>query len=387
MQIRRTGALVLAGLACSALLALAQQGPKTGSGETVARPRNRKADSPQLADEPRVDAPGEQKKIPSTFGKKDRVDLPEGLATFRTDTTTIQVDVSVLDNKGRFIPGIPQGNFRILEDGVPQKVTTYAMGESPMTVCMVIEFSNLFQSYWSWGWMETLQASYGFLQTLKPEDHVAVVAYDLRPEILSDFSTDKRAAYEAMQRLRIAAYSESNLYDALVDTAERMQDIEGRKAIVLIASGIDTFSKLTFDKTRRALQTAGVPIYALGIMQYIREIMDARGGMGAIQRLDFLQADNQMRTFAKETGGQSYFPRFQGEFPGIFGMISQALRNQYALAYQPSNQAKDGKYRKIKVELVNPATNEPLRVLDEKNKPIKYTIVAKQGYNAPREVE
>ncbi|MCC6537773.1 MAG: VWA domain-containing protein [Bryobacterales bacterium] len=385
MKLRRLATLTLAVLGGAALIALAQQGPKSGSSETVARPR--KKDQPQLADEPRVDAPGEQKKVPSKFSKKDRAELPEGLATFKSDTTTVTVDVSVLDNKGRFIPNIPRGNFRVLEDGVPQQVSTFAMGEAPMTVAMVIEFSNLFQSYWSYGWMETLQASYGFLETLKPEDYVAVVAYDLRPEILSDFSTDKRAAYEAMQRLRIAAYSESNLYDALTDTAERMQDIEGRKAIVLIASGIDTFSKLTFDKTRRSLQTAGVPIYAIGIMQYIREIMDARGGMGAIARLDFLQADNQMRTFAKETGGQSFFPRFQGEFPGIFGMIQQSLRNQYSLAFQPSNQAKDGKFRKLKVELVNPATNEPLRIVDEKNKPIKYTILAKQGYNAPREVE
>jgi hypothetical protein len=146
--------------------------------------------------------------------------------------------VAVLDNKGRFIPNIPGGNFRILEDNVPQQLTNFSMGEAPMTVCLVIEFSNLYQSYWSSGWYETLTAAYGLLETLKPEDHVADVAYDLRPEILSDFSTDKRAAYEAMQRLRIAAFSESNLYDALTDTADRMSDIEGRKAIVLIASGI-----------------------------------------------------------------------------------------------------------------------------------------------------
>jgi VWFA-related protein len=190
-----------------------------------------------------------------------------------------------------------------------------------------------------------------------------------------------------MQRLRIAAYSESNLYDAVVDTAERMSEIEGRKAIVLISSGMDTFSKLTFDKTRRALQTHGVPIYAIGLMQALREWYDARGYLDSISRLDFLQADNQMRTFAKETGGQSFFPRFYGEFPSIFGAISQSLRNQYALAYQPSNQAKDGKYRKIKVELVNPATNEPLKIVDDKGKPIKYSILAKAGYTAPREVE
>ena len=297
------------------------------------------------------------------------------------------MDVAVLDNKGRFIPKIPPGNFRILEDDVPQKISAVNMGEAPMTVAMVIEFSNLYQQYWSNGWYETLQASYGFLETLKPEDYVAVIAYDLRPEILSDFSTDKRQAHEAMARLRIAAFSESNLYDALVDTADRMSEIEGRKSIVLIASGVDTFSKLTFDKTRKALQTAGVPIYAIGIMQALREYYDARGAMGPIQRLDFLQADNQMRTFAKETGGQAFLPRFFGEFPNIYRAISDAMRNQYTISYTPSNQVRDGKFRKIKVELVNPATNEPLRVLDEKNKPIKYQVIAKAGYTAPREVE
>lgn len=357
----------------------AQQGPKSTSSETVARPR-KKGDAAETKAEPTGD------KIESVFKKKGE-NLPEGLATFKSDVTRVQVDVAVLDNKGRFIPNIPAGNFRILEDGVPQQIASFNMGEAPLTVALVIEFSNLYQQYWSESWYQTLTASYGFLETLKPEDYVAVVAYDLRPEILSDFSTDKRAAYEAMQRLRIAAYSESNLYDAVVDTADRMSEIEGRKAIVLIASGVDTFSKLTFDKTRRALQTAGVPIYAIGLMQALREWYDARGALGPIARLDFLQADNQMRTFAKETGGQSFFPRFYGEFPSIFGAISQSLRNQYALAYTPSNQERDGKYRKIKVELVNPATGEALRVLDEKNKPIKYQIIAKAGYNAPRAVE
>jgi VWFA-related protein len=213
-----------------------------------------------------------------------------------------------------------------------------------------------------------------------------VVAYDLRPEILSDFSTDKRKAHEAMQRLRIAAYSESNLYDALTDTTARMSEIEGRKAIILFASGIDTFSKLTFDKTRRQLQQDGVPIYSIGILQYLREWMDARGFMGAIQRLDFLQADNQLRTFSKETGGQSFFPRFMGEYPGIFRAIHDSLRNQYSLGYQPSNQEKDGKFRKLKVELVAP-DGQPLRITDEKGKPMKYSVIAKAGYTGPRAVE
>jgi Ca-activated chloride channel homolog len=355
------------------------QGPLKEPGSTVGK--SRKAEGEKKGGE------AELPKIPSKYSKKDRPELAGDAATFRSDIDIVTVDVAVLDNKGHFIPGIPGGNFRILEDNVPQKVSSVTMGEAPLTVALVIEFSNLFQQYWSYTWYQTLQAAFGFISTLKPEDYLAVVAYDLKPEILSDFSTDRRNAQEAMRRLNIPAFSESNLYDAITDTADRMSGIEGRKAIVVLASGIDTFSKLTFDQTRKSLQQSGVPIYAVGLMQQIRELYDARGWIGPTQRMDFLQADNQMRTFAKETGGQAFFPRFEGEMPSVFQTIHQALRNQYVITYQPSNTKHDGSFRKLKVELVNPATNEPLPVKDEKGKPIKYTVLAKQGYKAPREVE
>jgi len=368
------------------------QGPNKETTDTVAKPRPKRGTSdsngPNNPDAPAPErAPAEQGgKIESKYKKKPG-EATEGGPSFRSDATTVTVDISVLDNKGNFIPGIPRDRFRVLEDGVPQNISTFGLGEGIMTVTLVIEFSNLYQRYWTETWYQTLTAAYGFLETLKPEDYVAVIAYDLRPEILSDFSTDKRKAYEAMQRLRIAGFSESNLFDALTDTAERMSDLEGRKAIVLISTGVDTFSKLTFDKTRKIIQNAGVPIYAIGMMQAIREYYDAYGAMGPIQRLDFLQADNQMKTFAKESGGMAFFPRFYGEFPSIFQAITGSLRNQYTVTYTSSNQNHDGKFRAIKVELVNPATNEPLKIMDQKNKPVKYAIMAKKGYTAPREVE
>jgi Ca-activated chloride channel homolog len=379
--IRPLGHVLCAGLLLAGWHIWSQQGPKKESGDTVAKPR--KKDTP--TDQPAEDTSAPLPKIPSRLGKKS--DAPEGSPTFRSDNLTVNVDVAVLDNRGRFIPNIPQDRFRVLEDTVPQKVSGFAMGEAPMTIAMVVEFSNKFQQYWSYAWQETLTASYGFVQTLKPEDYIAIVAYDMRSEILSDFSNNRRDTYEALQRLRIAGFSEANLFDALTDTADRMSSIEGRKAILVITSGIDTFSKLTFDQTRRKLQTAGVPIYALGIMQALREYYDAHGMLGPIARLDFLQADNELRTFAKETGGQAYFPRFLGEYPGIFAQVAEALRNQYSLAYNPTNTARDGKYRKIKVDLVDPSTGQPLKIADEKGKPVKYSIVAKAGYVAPREVE
>jgi VWFA-related protein len=373
MRTSRLAVLLAAGCAAVfvAAFVFAQEGPQTPSSDTVAKPR-KPADT---------EAPPEQQTIPSEYHKKDEV--PE--ATFRSNATTVSVDVAVLDNKGRFIPNIPADRFRILEDNVPQKIETNAKGEAPMTVCLLIEFSAKYQWYGSQTWYQTLTAAYGFAQSLKKEDYIAIIAYDMRTEILSDFSTDRMKTYEGLQRLRIPGFSEANLYDALVDTEERMENIEGRKAIVLLSSGVDTFSKLTFDKARKRIQEAGVPIFAISLMQALR-IM-AEGRMSGPQDLTFLQADNQMKTFAKETGGQSYFPRFYGEFPGIYQSISEALRNEYTFTYHPTNQARDGSFRRIKVELVNPANNEPLRVVDEKQKPIKYQIIAKQGYKAPREVE
>lgn len=226
---------------------------------------------------------------------------------------------------------------------------------------------------------------WGFAQTLKPQDYCAVIAFDMKPEILTDFTVDKEQIHEALNRLQIPAWRESNLFDAVSDTADRMSGIEGRKAIVLIASGIDTFSKKTFDEARKTLQQAGVPVYPIGLMQTLRILYES--SMSSIQQMDFLQADNAMRTFASETGGQAFFPRFEGEFPSIFQSVEDALRHQYVLSYSPSNKAHDGTFRKLKVQLVNPATGDLIRMTDEKGKPLKYSIVAKAGYKAPRAVE
>ena len=373
--------MISVALACGLLLTagagfILAQDPQAPS-ETVAKPKKKTAD----------DQDSDQQKIPSEYKRNKEVN-PE-TPNFKADTTTVSVDVAVLDDHGHFIPKIPRDRFRISEDGVPQQISGFGLSEAPITICMLIEFSGRYQAFWSSGWYETRMAAYGFLQTLKPDDNVAVVTYDLNTTILSDFSPDKSKAEEALARLTIPGFSESNMYDALTDMADRMSGIEGRKAILLISTGLDTFSKLTFDKARKKLQEAGVPIYTISIDQIIRMLyVDGRGGMGgSIREMDFLQADNTMKTFTRETGGQAFFPRFFAEYPGVFQAISQALRNQYSLSYHPSNMAKDGKFRRIKVELINSETGEPLRIVNEKNKPIKYQVIAKAGYTAPHQVD
>ena len=313
--------------------------------------------------------------------------VPDDQPLFTADTNAVTVDITVLDNKGQFIPNIPPGNFQILEDGVPQKIISVGQTQAPATVALLIEFSNRWQQYWSETWYQTLTATYGFVQTLRPEDWVAVIAYDLRPEILADFTQDRREINNALQRLRIAAYRESNLFDALTDTVQRMSGIEGRKSVVLLSSGEDTFSRLNFSQARKIVQEAGVTVHAIGLGQMLKELLDSYGYVGGATRIGWLQADNQLRTFTKETGGFAFFPRFYGQFPTIFQSLNYLMRNQYTAIYQPSNTKRDGTFREIKVRLVDPTTNKELRITGKKNKRIKYEIVARKGYTAPREVE
>src|SRR5262245_21331973 len=141
--------LALIPLCSLGLMVWAQQGPRPNNSETVARPKKGGSSTP---------AEPEQEQIPSKFGKQK--ELPEGVPTFSTDAVTVSVDVAVLDNKGHFIPKIPKDKFRILEDNVPQQVTGYTMGEGPMTIALVVEFSNRFQQYYSQTWYETITASY-----------------------------------------------------------------------------------------------------------------------------------------------------------------------------------------------------------------------------------
>ena len=364
----------------------AQEGPGQPGSETVAKPRPKPGAQPSESAPVPSNTDGNLPKIPSKLSPKNKQD-DSGDVNFKAEANIVNVDVAVLDNHNGFIPNIPEKSFRVLEDGVPQTVTKVTTGKAPMTIAMVIEFSNRFQSFWSYGWYQTVTAAYTFVNTLTPEDYVAIIAYDLRSEILTDFTNDKGRVAEALQRLRIPGFSESNMFDAVCDTADRMSKIEGRKAILLLSSGIDTFSKLTYDKARKQLQEAGVPVYPVGLLQLERTIAEANGSLGGAADITFLQGDNELRTFAKETGGQAFFPRFLTEMPAVFGAIEESMRNQYTLTYSPTNTAKDGKFRKITVQLVNPATNEPLKIVDQKQKPIKYQIIAKAGYKGPLAVE
>ena len=311
---------------------------------------------------------------------------PEGMPNYSltVDVPLVSVDAMVLTKDGQFVPGIPKGNFKVLEDGVPQQIINFGQTQAPITAVLLVEFSNSNYAFMT----DALRASYAFADSLKKDDYVAIIEYDMKPNILLDFTQDKNAVYGALNMLRIPGFSESNLFDALVDTLDRLDRIDGRKVLVIVGSGLDTFSRITYDKAmKRVKDSENVTIFTVSTGEAFQIWAEGRL-YGSIRQMDFLQGKNQLRTFAEMTGGRAYSPRFEGEMPSIFQDIANSVRNQYTLTYHPTNKALDGTYRKLKIELVDPATDKPLVVQDaKKKKPIKYSVISRAGYTAKNKVE
>jgi VWFA-related protein len=318
---------------------------------------------------------------PPPAPEEPKVKNPNGATySLRVDVPIVNLDVSViLDQNHQFVPGLKAPNFLVLEDGVEQKIDTVRITQTPITAVMLLEFAA--NSYYLINDMRN--AAVGFFHSLRPDDYVAVMTYDLNTHILSDFTNNQQVVAQALNSLTIPTFSETDMFDALYEALDRTSRIEGRKYILLIGSGADTFSKLTLDKMLAKIKaTPNVTIFTISTGAILNEM----GRGGGMREMNYLQAQNEMRTFSSMTGGLSFAPLFQGELPEDFNQINNSIRNQYLLTYRPTNTANDGSYRKIKVILVD-NEGHPLQMQDEKGKPLKYDVVARDGYKAKLPVE
>jgi VWFA-related protein len=269
----------------------------------------------------------------------------------------VSVPVVVFGKKdGRIYTGLKRQNFTVYEDEVKQNIVTFSSDESPITLVMVLEYSKQIE----WFREEVINPAGLFVtRFVKPGDYIAIVAFDIRPAVLNDFTDNGSKLRESVYLLirNLPAFSESNLFDTLnfvlrggtVDGVEYtgLQEIEGRTAILLVSIGIDTFSKINFDQARKIVENSGVPIYSIGIGELFFILYESR--MPPEMRLTFLQAQNTLKTFSENSGGRYYPVRFQGALNSVLDSISVMLRTQYTLGYMPTNSRRDGKRRKIKI--------------------------------------
>lgn len=272
-------------------------------------------------------------------------------------TNVVNLEVVVYEKKtGRILTDLKPANFTILEDGVKQEITNFQAGDSDITLVMVLEYSRVIGPLV----FEVLEPAAQFIERfVRPNDYISIVAFDLRPKVLTDFTNDPAVLRSNIALLyrNFPAFTESNLFDTLKfvikggkldgEDYTGLEEVQGRTAILLIALGIDTFSRINYDQARKIVENAGVPVYCIGIGNLFYKLNDPR--LSPEANLTFLQAFNTLRTFAESSGGR-YFPvTFIGELPTTLRSIDALLRNQYSLGYEPTNPRREGKRRKIEV--------------------------------------
>jgi Ca-activated chloride channel homolog len=353
--------------------------------------------------------PGEQEPVPQDIVPTK----PQDIEKVAISTNLVNVDAVVYHKKsGQIVTGLKKGNFALFADGTQQTITNFATPEAPITVAMVVEYSKwseMFGLYGSRGYepgtYEVIRPTAMFLsQFIKPpDDYVSVTAFDIRPTPLTDFTNDpgRLNAVVTLLLRNTPAFRETNLFDALKfvmvggradsvvleDSKSEKSDYSGmvsvqgrRRAVLLIASGIDTFSKINYGDARKVLKNSGVPVYIIGTANLFKKIygdsLPATDSMlGMPGRMTWLQADNTLQTFAKETGG-AYFPvTFEGELPKVLSSINALLRSQYSLGFNPGD-VRDGKEHKLKVSVDVDGDG----TYDDK----EYTIQARTVYIAPK---
>jgi Ca-activated chloride channel family protein len=330
--------------------------------------------SPEKARTTQPAAPGQppaaqtpSEPVPPPTTEKDLRDAVE------LGVNVVDVETVVYNKKSGAIYGdLKPGNFEVYEDGIKQEIANFIPTQGPMTVVMLIEFSKRIDNY-AIGKAEVLRPLYTLIgQGIKPEDNVAIVAFDTKPVVITDFTGNVKALNAGLNLLiqNNAAFSESNLYDALAFVLQGgkaeavdfgggglvkgvdyggLKSVESRSAVILVTLGVDTFSKLNYDEVRKVIADAGVPIYTLGVGNLFYKINDGR--MSSEASMSWQQAFNTLATFSRMSGGK-YFPvTFPGELPTTMQSITNLMRSQYSIGYTPSNTRHEGKLRKIEVKV------------------------------------
>jgi len=308
----------------------------------------------------------------------------------KIETNVVDVDAVVINKKtGQIISGLKKENFAIFENGVKQNISSFATPESPITVTLVVEYSRWSElfgragngGYFEPGVYETVRPVAEFLSRFikPPNDFASVIAFDMRPTPITDFTNDPARIQQTIEVLlrSTPAFTDSNLFDALkfalvggrgdsvvLDNSKSeyanyggMVDVRSkRRAIILVASGIDTFSKSNFDEARKVIQEAGVPIYIISTgnlfcKKYCDYLDPSRVTPGTPDRLDFAMAQSHMDLFAKESGGMHFPMTFPSEAPAYLSSINSLLRSQYSLSYDLGEGHEPGKKYKLQVKV------------------------------------
>ena len=287
--------------------------------------------------------------------QNEKPQTPSQNQTLKVDVDLVLVNATVTDPQNRYVTGLEQEHFQIWEDKLEQKIAYFSAEDVPISLGVIFDISGSMKEKIS----TARDAAVTFLKTGNPDDEYFLVEFANRPEVAEDFTTDPT---KLQNRLIFApAKGMTAMYDSVYLGLEKLKEGSNpKKALLLITDGEDNRSRYTFANVKDFVREQDVQIYAIGIVDaYNSQLGTGHSGRAMIEELSDL------------TGGRSFFPDSVYELEDICTKIAVELKNQYVIGYESTNEAKDGKWRKLRLK-VNPPKGLP-----------RLNIRNKSGYYAP----
>jgi len=298
---------------------------------------------PVAADDPPESVPSRLRP-----GKDTAKTILDRRPNLRVDTILVTVPVAVTKaSSGQMLTGLEKMNFKVYEDKIEQEILSLSTEEVPLSLGVVFDASA------SMGWklQPAREAVAQFLKSANPEDEFFLVQFNDRPDLAVPFTSDSARIQSRLTFLQ--SKGGTSLLDGVYLTMSEMKKAHnGRKAILIISDGGDNSSRYTESEVKNFVREADVQIYAIGIYE---------SPAGRSRTPEELAGPVLLANLTESTGGKHFAVENLSDLPNVAAKIGLELRNQYLLTYRPKNTARDGKYRKLEVKLVNVSKIVPLR--------------------------
>ena len=301
----------------------------------------------------------------------------ESGAQIRRTVELVNVDVAVTDARGRFRRDLTERHFRILDNAVPQPITHFASVEAPAIVLVLVETSPAVYLLHR----QHLMAAHALLDGLAADDQVALATYDATARVVMGFTSDKNRLRGAMNSLTYGlGVSALNLYDGVSTAVDWLAAVPGKKAIVLLSTGLDPAPAARWEALSDKLAANDVSIFAVGLGGDLREFRKQMETSASGTPLSFERASETLRQMAGSTGGRAFFPKSAKEVPEMYRELALTLRHRYSLAFTPP--ARDGARHEIIVEVLDDRGNV-VGASPAPQQRQRYRVYARRGYIAP----
>lgn len=327
--------------------------------------------------------------VPSGLGAAQQL-ASQQTPSLRSATELVKLDVSVLDQNGKFAAGLTAHDFRVLDNGSEQPVTFFSPVQSPAQILVMLETSPAVYLIRN----EHISAAYALLDGLAPDDQVALATYDATPHGILGFTEDKAALLAALSQAQYTiGMDQLNLYNSMSTVLDWVGSSTGKKALVLLSTGLDSSPPPNWDALVKKLRGQDVVIFPVALGGWLRggpshksrtKKKELRGNAkqepespAAGSSEVFAKSDAALLSLASMTGGRAYFPESADDFVPIYRQIAYELRNEYVLGIQP---ARDGQFHSLTVEVIGNADKSTI----PRAKTAAYRISVRAGYLAPK---